>query len=265
MDPFQQFKHAQRAGWAHFAPIEQHTTVTAARLVRHAGIRPGQRVLDVACGTGVVAVTAARAGAIVTGLDLTPELLARARENASVAEVSIEWLEGDAEDLPFDNESFDVVVSQFGHIFAPRPDVVTAQMLRVLKTGGTLAFATWPPELFVGRAFVLTSRYSPPPPPGVVAPVLWGDPSVVRARLGEAVTDLVFDRDTMFSSALSPQHLRDLTERNAGPMRKVVETLSKNDPARLAEFRKEYDALISEYLQDNTVRQGYLLTRAAKR
>jgi SAM-dependent methyltransferase len=264
-DPFHQFKHAQRAGWAHFAPIEQHTIVAAPRLVRHAGIRAGQRVLDVACGTGVVAVTAARAGAGVTGLDLTPELLARARENATIAGVAIEWLEGDAEELPFENERFDVVVSQFGHIFAPRPDVVTAQMLRVLKPGGVIAFSTWPPELFVGRAFVLASRYSPLPPPGAVPPVLWGDPSVVRARLGDAVTDLAFDRETMFSPALSPQHLREMTEQHAGPMRKVVEVLGQTNPERLAEFRKEFDALISEYLQDNTVRQGYLLTRATKR
>ena len=265
MDPFLQFKHAQRQGWAHFATLESHTTIPAAKLVRHARIRPGQRVLDVACGTGVVAVTAARAGATVTGLDLTPELLARARENARIAGVAIEWHEGDVEELPFANETFDVVVSQFGHIFAPRPDVAVTQMLRVLKPGGTIAFSTWPPELFVGRAFTLTSRYSPPPPPGALPPVLWGDPSVVRARLGDAVTDLEFDRDTMENPALSPAHVRTLTEQTAGPMIKVVETLGGSDPQRLEQFRAEYDALIADYLSGNVLRQGFLMTRAIKK
>ena len=265
MDPFLQFKNAQKQGWAHFAPLESHTTIAAAHLVRHARIGAGQRVLDVACGTGVVAVTAARRGATVSGLDLTPQLLARARENAGIAGVTIEWHEGDVEELPFDDERFDVVVSQFGHIFAPRPDVAIAQMLRVLRPGGTIAFSTWPPELFVGRAFVLTGRYTPPPPPGAVPPVLWGDPAVVRARLGDAVADITFDREMMLVPALSPQHVRALTEQTAGPMLKVVETLSASDPQKLAQFRAEYDALIAEYVQDNLLRQGFLMTRATKR
>jgi len=147
VDPFQSFKAAQKLGWAHFAPLEVFTTAVAAQLVRHARVRTGQRVLDVACGTGVVAVTAARLGARATGLDLTPALLERARENAQIADVEIDWREGDAESLPFDDAAFDVVLSQFGHIFAPRPEVALGEMLRVLKPGGTIAFATWPPEL----------------------------------------------------------------------------------------------------------------------
>src|SRR5688572_11213740 len=111
MDELAGFKEIQKQGWAHFAPLESVTTPAAARLVKHAGVRPGQRVLDVACGTGVVAVTAARLGARVTGLDFTPELLDRARENSRIAEVDVDWHEGDAEDLPFDDEAFDVVLS----------------------------------------------------------------------------------------------------------------------------------------------------------
>src|SRR4029453_364766 len=123
MDVLEKFKAAQRAGWAFFAPLQMFTTIPAARLVRHAGIRSGMRVLDVACGTGVVSVTAARAGAQVTGLDLTPELLQVARENARIAALPIAWHEGDVEALPFESGQFDVVVSQYGHIFAPRPGV----------------------------------------------------------------------------------------------------------------------------------------------
>jgi ubiquinone/menaquinone biosynthesis C-methylase UbiE len=135
-DAFATLKAAQREGWAHFAPLQAVTTFAAAALVKQARIRPGARVLDVACGTGVVAVTAARLGARATGLDLTPELLAVARDNARLAAVDIDWHEGDVEELPFDANTFDVVVSQFGHMFAPRPDVAVREMLRVLKPGG---------------------------------------------------------------------------------------------------------------------------------
>src|SRR6266404_1896087 len=130
MDTLETFKAAQKAGWAHFAPVQAITTIAAARLVERAGIGPGMRVLDVACGTGVVGVTAARLGAHVTGLDLTPELLAVARDNARTAQVEIDWHEGDVEHMPFGAAAFDAVVSQFGHIFAPRPDVAIGDMLR---------------------------------------------------------------------------------------------------------------------------------------
>lgn len=264
MDPFAGFKVAQKEGWAHFAPLEMITTIPAARLVEHAGIRAGQRVLDVACGTGVVAITAARAGARVTALDLTPELLERARQNSEIAQVEIDWREGDVEELPFENAAFDIVVSQFGHIFAPRPVVALTEMLRVLKPGGTIAFSTWPPELFVGRMFQLVSSYMPPPPPGVAPPPQWGDPQIIRERLGNAVKDIVFDRSTMLVPALSPYHHRVNTERTAGPMVKLVQLLSSADPAKLAAFRQQYDALTVEYFDGNAVRQGFLLTRATK-
>lgn len=264
MDPFAAFKAKQRESWAHFAPLEIWTTPPAASLVSYAGIRAADRVLDVGCGTGVVSVTAALRGAVVTGLDLTPELLARARENAAVARVDVDWHEGDVEALPFADGTFDVVTSQFGHMFAPRPDVAMREMLRVLKPGGTIAFATWPPELFVGRMFALVGQYAPPPPPGVAPPPQWGDVSVVRERLGASVRDLRFDRATMRVPALSPAHNRAVVERTAGPVLKLVEVLSTTDPARLETFRREYEALAAEYLADNVLRQDFLMTRATK-
>jgi SAM-dependent methyltransferase len=262
-DPIAKFKEAQRQGWKHFAPLEALTTPAAARLVKFANVRGGQSVLDVACGTGVVAITAARIGARVRGLDLTPELLERARENAKLARVEIDFREGDAEALPYDDVTFDVVVSQFGHMFAPRPDVVVAEMLRVLKRGGTIAFATWPPELLIGNSFRLVSSYMPPPPPGVSPPPQWGDVTIVRERLGSAVKDIVFDRARMLFPALSVHNYRDHIEHTAGPMLKLVESLA-SDPKRLEQFRREYDEMIEPYFEDNIVRQDYLLTSAVK-
>lgn len=264
MDVFENFKAAQKAGWAHFAPLQALTTIPAARLVRHARVRSGSRVLDVGCGTGVVAITAAKAGAQVTALDLTPELLDVARENARIADVEIDWHEGDIEKLPFGDATFDVVVSQFGHMFAPRPDVAVAEMLRVLKPGGTIAFSTWPPELFIGRMFALLGRYMPPPPPGVAPPPLWGDPNVIRERLGQAVRDLTFDRGLMSAPALSLQHYRVSMEQAGGPVRKLVESLTVEDPVKLAACRRELEAIAAEYFDDNIVRQDYLMTRATK-
>jgi SAM-dependent methyltransferase len=265
MDDFKQFKELQKQGWVHFAPLETFTIPAAAQLVRHSRIRSGQRVLDVACGTGPVAVTAARAGATVNGIDLTPQLLDRARENAALAGVNVDFREADVEQLPFSDAEFDVVVSQFGHMFAPRPDVAVREMMRVLKPGGTIAFSTWPPELLVGRTFGVVGRYAPPPPPGAASPPLWGDPRVVTERLGDAVKNIVFDRQRMLYPALSASHARVFFERTAGPVIKIVEMLATSDPARLEAFRREYEALVADYYEDNIIRQDYLMTRATKR
>ena len=263
-DPIAKFKEAQRQGWKHFAPLEALTTPPAARLVKFAGVRAGQNVLDVACGTGVVSITAARIGARVRSIDLTPELLERARENARIANLEIDFREGDAEALPFEDATFDVVLSQFGHMFAPQPEVAINEMLRVLKSGGTIAFSTWPPELLIGSSFRLVSSYMPPPPPGVSPPPQWGDITVVRERLGQKVKDILFDRGCMLVPALTVQNYRDHIERTAGPMLKLVESLGTSDPARLVQFRREYDAMIAPYFEDNVVRQDYLITRAVK-
>jgi SAM-dependent methyltransferase len=264
MDRFESFKAAQKQGWAHFAPYEAHTTPCAAMLVKRAGVRAGQRVLDVACGTGVVSVTAARLGARVTSLDLTPELLERARENARIAGVDVQWNEGDVEKLPFADAGFDVVLSQFGHIFAPQPEVAIGEMLRVLKPGGTIAFSTWPPEFFVGRIFALSAKYMPPPPQAVPPPHLWGDPNIIRQRLGSAVKEIHFDRERMVVPALSPSHHRTSAEKSAGAVVRMVAMLQDSDPAKLEQFRREYDALAEEYFEDNLLRQDYLITRATK-
>jgi SAM-dependent methyltransferase len=264
VDPFKEFKQRQREGWKYFAPLEVVTTPVAAHLVRFAGVKPGQAVLDVGTGTGVVAITARRAGARVSGLDLTPELLERAHENAAIAEVNdIDWKEGDVESLPYGDASFDVVLSQFGHMFAPRPEVATNEMLRVLKPGGRIAFATWPPDFFIGRMFAMVSQYLPPPP-GVSFPGQWGETAIIRERLGDRVRDLVSAAGTMPFPCLSPQHYRVVIEKTAGPVITLVDKLA-GEPAKLSEFRQEIMALADQYLVDNAVKQDYLLTRATKK
>lgn len=263
-DPFAQFKAAQREAWALFSPLAAFTTPPAAALVEFAGVRRHDRVLDVACGTGVVTITAARRGASAQGVDLSPVLVEEAKRNAAVLGLDVGFAEGDVEALErqYPERYFDVVLSQFGHMFAPRPDVAVAQMLRVLKPRGRIAFSTWPPELMIGSMFQLVARYLPPPQ-GVAPPPAWGDPNVVRERLGDAVTDLQFQRAEMRVPALSPEHYRLLMEQTAGPVIKVVQTL-EHEPARLAAFRSELDQIVERHFRDNEVRQSYLMTRAVK-
>jgi SAM-dependent methyltransferase len=261
-DPFAELKGRQREMWASFAPTATFTTAPAAELVKFASLKPGDVVLDIGTGTGVVAITAARAGAQVTGIDLTPALLEVARENARIAgRPDITWSEGDAESLPVPDGTFDLVLSQFGHMFAPRPDVAVAEMRRVLKPSGRVAFATWPPEHFVGRLFALIGRNSPPPPPGAQPPPLWGNPSVIAERLAGKFEAPFFSRAIMQFPALSLAHFREFMERSIGPMQKLMES-SAHEPGTLSRLRAEVEDLASPYYFDNMVRQDYLLTRA---
>jgi SAM-dependent methyltransferase len=263
-DPFAEFKQRQREAWASFAPTATFTTPVAAQLVAFAGIRAGEDHLDVATGTGVVAVTAARLGARVHGLDLTPALLECARENAQIAGVDVTWSEGDAEQLPYPDQSFDVVTSEFGHMFAPRPEVVLSEFRRVLRPGGRIAFATWPPEHFVGRFFALVSRYAPPPPAGMAPPPLWGNPAIVTERLQSAGFDApFFARGVMTVPALSLDHFRLFLEEGVGPLGKLVAALS-SQPETLARLRAELNAAAAPYFAHNLVHQDYLLTRAGR-
>jgi SAM-dependent methyltransferase len=211
-------KTIQKETWARFAGFDTVTMLPAARLVKFAGITPGLKVLDVACGTGVVAITAARMGAKVTGLDLTPELLERARYNSQTARLEIKWHEGDVEKMLFKKGTFDVVLSQYGHMFAPKHEVALSEMLRVLKPGGTIAFSTWPPDLMMGRMFSMTARHMPGPPPGAASPVQWGDPTVIRERLGSAVTNLVFETGTIAHSGSQPPALSHYDGGGRGPL-----------------------------------------------
>lgn len=264
-DPFAELKRKQREMWVSFSPAATFTTPVAGQLVKFTGITAGERVLDVGTGTGVAAITAARAGALVSGLDLTPQLLEQAHDNARIAGIeSIQWTEGDAEHLPYPDASFDVVISQFGHMFAPRPEVTVSEMRRVLKPGGRVALATWPPEHFVGRMFAFVGRHSPPPPPGAAPPPHWGSPTLIAERLGSAFEPPFFGRGVMSVAALSLAHFRLFMERSVGPMQRLVESLA-GEPEKLAAVRAEFEAMAQPYFADNVVQQDFIMTRAKAR
>lgn len=189
--PIQKLKDSMRASWmaGDFGVVAKTISGGAEAFVSRLSIPPGARVLDVACGTGNLAIPLARWGAVVTGVDIAPNLLAQARERASAENLSVQFDEGDAEQLPYPDASFDAVVSMFGAMFAPRPDLVASELARVLKPGGRLAMANWNPASFSGQMFKVAARHVQPPP-GIAPPVLWGDEATVRDRLAPAFSNL---------------------------------------------------------------------------
>jgi SAM-dependent methyltransferase len=207
-DPTTELKQAHRRMWASgdYASVAALIDeVPPARLFDAIDIAPGHDVLDVATGTGNVALRAARAGANVTGLDLVPELLAIARERADAESLVIEWIAGDAEQLPFPDAHFDRVVSVFGVQFAPRHATTAAELLRVCRPDGAIGLVNWTPEGLIGRLFKIMGSYMPPPPEFASPPPLWGDPHHLRALFGHAA-------DVRTSRATTPFRFPSLQE-----------------------------------------------------
>ena len=182
--PMEQIKSAMRATWmaGDFGMVAKTIAAPADGFVSQLPVTSGIRALDVATGTGNVALPLARRGAVVTGLDLVPDLLRQARERAAAEGLQIQFDEGDAEAMPYADASFDLVTTMFGAMFAPRPALVAAELARVLKAGGTLAMGNWNPASFTGKMFRVGAKHVPPPP-GIAPPVLWGDPATVTERL----------------------------------------------------------------------------------
>jgi SAM-dependent methyltransferase len=195
-------------------------------LLNRLAITPGQEVLDVATGTGNIAIRAAAAGAQVVGLDLTPELFETARERAEEHGVAVDWVEGDAEDLPFEDERFDHVLSTFGVQFAPRHQIVAQELARVCRPGGRIGLVNWTPEGQVGELFKLLGRYLPAPPDFASPPPLWGDEEHVRGLFDGTGVALEFARGINPWRFDSAEHYVVFMETNYGPTVKARERLT---------------------------------------
>ncbi|WP_261559837.1 class I SAM-dependent methyltransferase [Frankia tisae] len=203
-------------------------------LVRAAGVAPVHRVLDVAAGSGNAALAAAELGADVTASDLTPKLIERGRQAAAARGISMEWLEADAERLPFVDDDFDVVVSCIGAMFAPDQAATARELVRVCRPGGTVAMANWTAGGAMGRLFALLERHAPTRPEGALAPTDWGNPDHVRALFGDRVTRLETHRRTArLDFAGSPAQWCALYRASFAPVVETYERLG-TDPKLLA-------------------------------
>jgi ubiquinone/menaquinone biosynthesis C-methylase UbiE len=187
-------------------------------LVEAWGIGPGQRVLDVAAGTGNVAIRAAEAGADVVASDLTPEHFDAGRREARTASVALEWVEADAEALPFGDGSFDVVTSSFDAMFAPNHRAVADELVRVCRPGGTIGIVNFAPGGTAGAFFDLFARHAPPPPEGALPPILWGSENHVRELFGDLVESLELTHREYVERAASPEAYVALFEQTFGPL-----------------------------------------------
>jgi ubiquinone/menaquinone biosynthesis C-methylase UbiE len=211
-------------------------------LVEACGISPGQRVLDVAAGTGNVAIRAAQAGAEVVALDITPESLAAGRREAESLGVELEWVEGDAQDLPFGEDEFDVVTSSAGAIFAPNHQAVADELLRVCRPGGTIGMIAFVAKGLSAEFFELFGRHTPPPAQGELPPILWGDESHVRELFGDRVASLELSHrqyvEKLSSRPATPQDYVDFYKRNFGPVVAIYGALA-DQPDQVAALDRE--------------------------
>ena len=235
----QSAKQAARQAWA---LGDYHTFATelvwevGPVLVDACGIGPDQRVLDVAAGTGNVAIRAAEAGATVVASDLTPENFPAGQREAKARGVEVEWVEADAEALPCADAEFDVVTSSFGAMFAPDHRRVADELVRVCRPRGTIGMANFTPEGLAGKFFGLFTEYAPPPPPGALPPLLWGDEEHVRELFGDRVASLELDRKTYVERAASPAAYAELFTTCFGPIVALRAALSQ----RAADFDRDF-------------------------
>ena len=238
-------KSRMKATWmsGDFDRVAQTYAPSAAAFVGRLALAPGERVLDVACGSGNLSFPAARAGAEVTGLDIATNLIRTARDRARAEGLPVRFDEGDAEQMPYGDASFDVVMSMFGAMFAPRPDATAAELLRVCRPGGRVAMANWTPTGFIGRMFKATAAHVPPPP--VPSPLLWGDEAAVRERLRDGVEELHFNRHTVaFRLPLTPEQTVDFFREWYGPTLRAFASLGEDGQAAL---RRDLTRLWSEH------------------
>jgi SAM-dependent methyltransferase len=256
-----EFKQGARAAWASGDYHEMATTEglyeTGERLVARVGVRGDEDVLDLACGTGNAAVPAALAGARVVGLDLTPEMFEAGRARAVAAGVEIDWMEGDAEDLPFEDRRFDVVLSTFGCMFAPRHESVADEIARVLRPGGRIGLCNWTPEGTIGDFFRIVGAHVPAPPDFVDPPLLWGEEGHVRELFEGTGIDPEFEREEIGLSNVSVGEAVELYSTKLGPVAQARQLLEAEGgwPALRDDLTRLFE-------RNNTSRDGRLVCPA---
>ena len=259
-------KAKHRAMWAsgdYASMVEQWLTPLGTRLVGATDIQAGQRVLDIAAGTGNASIPAAQRGADVVATDLTPELLIAGELRAAAAGVDLEWAVADAEALPYADASFDVVMSAIGVMFAPHHQVAADELVRVTKPGGTVAVLSWTPGGMLGSLFKLMGRYAPVPPPGVQPPPLWGGEDHLASLLDGRVEITRQERDVLQVTAFDePRSYGEHFKSHYGPTIMIRGNAEKE--GRAAEFDAELDAFCDTWNRGNgsgaRFEMEYLLT-----
>lgn len=251
---FEQLKTRLKATWTtgDYDLFSRYMEKDAEEFFRRLGVAPRTCLLDVGCGAGQLALIAARAGAHVVGCDIAPNWLEKARARAAAEGLEVTFEEGDAESLPYADAQFDVVASLIGAMFAPRPDLVAAELTRVCRPGGVIAMANWTPGGFVGQMFKVISRHIAPS--GMPAPVLWGDEVTVRDRLREGIADLKLALRTYhFEYPFPPDEVVEFFRINYGPMSRAFASLDADGQEKL---RSELVGLWSQhnYSDDNTTK-----------
>jgi SAM-dependent methyltransferase len=249
LSPDAELKARHRAMWAsgdYPSMVETFLLPLGPRLVAGCDIGPGTRVLDVGAGTGNASLGAAALGASVTASDLTPELLDAGRARADAAGLELEWVEADAEQLPFADASYDVVMSSIGAMFAPHHEAVASELVRVCRPGGTIGLLSWTPEGMIGALFRTIGPFAPPPPPGAQPPPLWGSEAHVRELLGDRVEFGTLERDVLEVTAFA--HAHDYGEHfkeRYGPT--IVARRNAVSHGREREFDAALDAFCDEW------------------
>jgi SAM-dependent methyltransferase len=243
-----ELKARHRAMWAsgdYPSMVETFLLPLGPRLVEACGIGPGMSVLDVAAGTGNASIPAARAGADVTASDLTPELLEAGRRRAEAAGLELDWVEADAEHLPFEDESFDVVMSSIGAMFAPHHQEVADEVVRVCRPGGTVGLLSWTPEGMIGALFRTMGPFAPPPPPGAAPPPLWGSEDHLGDLFGDRVPFETLERETLEITAFDrPHDYGEHFKARYGP------TIAAQANARRTDREAEFEAALDRFCEE---------------
>jgi SAM-dependent methyltransferase len=256
-----ELKARHRKMWAsgdYPSMVETFLTPLGPRLVAACNIRPGTSVLDVAAGTGNASIPAAQTGAKVTASDLTPELLEAGRRRAEEAGVELDWVEADAERLPFDDESFDVVMSAIGVMFAPHHQLAADELVRVCRPGGTIGLLSWTPEGMIGGLFRSIGPFAPPPPPGAQPPPLWGGEAHLRDLLGDRVELTTVERDVLDVTAFDrSREFGEHFKQRYGPTIAAQANARRN--GREAEFETALDAYFDECNRGTATRARFEL------